>query len=306
MELHQLRYVLAIADTGNFTRAAEASFVSQPSLSQQVAKLESELDHKLFHRLGRRAVPTDAGEILIERARRILFEVDNVTNEIHDDPALGGQVTVGMIQTVAPYVLPKLIRRCHEEYPHMKINSFEGFRGDLVDGVLEGQVDLALIPLPFHDPRVSTEPLFREPLMLAVGRNHPLASKRRFTAQDLKDETFIMLGRGSSLTAQIYEYCGEHDFEPSIGHRCAQVSTLKALVGLGRGISILPKLAQHPNDHGHLVYRQIVGRAPEREIAMVRHLQRYQSQGTRQFLKVLREVLRGHGATRAPMPINGE
>jgi LysR family hydrogen peroxide-inducible transcriptional activator len=306
MELHQLRYVLAIADTGNFTRAAEAVFVSQPSLSQQIAKLESELDHKLFHRLGRRAVPTAAGEILIERARRILFEVDNVRSEIHDDPTLGGQVTVGMIQTVAPYVLPKLIRRCQEEYPHMKINSFEGFRGDLVAGVLDGGVDLALIALPFSDSRVSTELLFKDPLMLAVGRSHPLASKRRFTSKDLRDDNFIMLGRGSSLSDQIHEFCGEHDFEPSIGHRCAQVSTLKSLVGLGRGIAILPKLVQHPNDHDRLVYRQITGRTPEREIAMVRHLQRYQSQGTRQFLKVLREVLRGHGASRAPMPVGSD
>ena len=298
MELHQLRYILAIADTGNFTRAAEACFVSQPSLSQQVAKLESELDHKLFHRLGRRAVPTDAGEILIQRARRILFEVDNVTSEIHDDPDLGGQITIGVIQTVAPYILPALIKHSQEDYAHLTVHTYEGFRGDLIDGVLDGRIDLALIAMPFRHPQLSVEPLFKEPLMLAVGKNHPLASKRRFSAKDLKEETFVMMGRSSTLTQHIQAFCGEHDFEPIIGYRCAQVSTLKSLVSLGLGIAILPKLAQSPRDHGSLVYRQITGRVPMREIAMVRHLQRYQSQGTRQFLKVLRRVTAGMGESK--------
>lgn len=296
MELHQLRYVLAVADTGNFTRAAEAVSVSQPSLSQQIAKLESELDHKLFHRLGRRAVATDAGAILIERARRILFEVENVSHEIHDDPALGSEITIGVIQTVAPYILPRLIRRSRNEHPHLQVNTVEGFRGDLIEGVLDGRIDLALIALPYQHPRLAIERIFSEPLMLAVGRKHPLASKRSFSAKDLRDENFIMMGRSSTLTQQVQEYCGKHDFEPAITHRCAQVTTLKSLVGLGLGIAILPKLAQSPQDHDTLVYRQIVGRTPTREIAMVRHLQRYQSQGTRQFLQVLHEVARSYGA----------
>jgi LysR family hydrogen peroxide-inducible transcriptional activator len=291
MELHQLRYVLAIADTGNFTKAAAASFVSQPSLSQQVGKLESELDHKLFHRLGRRAVPTAAGAILIERARKILFEVENVASEIHDDPKLGAQITVGVIQTVAPYVLPMLIDRTQKKYPFLEINSYEGFRGDLVDGVVDGRIDLAIVALPLRDSRLATEHLFTEPLMLAVGRQHPLASKRRFTAKDLENEKFIMMGRSSTLTDQVQQFCGEHDFEPKIAFRCAQVETLKSLVGLGLGVAILPKLAQHPDDHDSLVYRQISGHTPTREIGIIRHLQRYQSQGTRQFLEVLHDVI---------------
>ncbi len=295
MELHQLRYVLAIADTGNFTKAAAACFVSQPSLSQQVSKLEDELDNKLFHRLGRTAVPTAAGEILIARARKILFEVANVASEIHDDPALGGKITVGVIQTVAPYVLPTLIKHTREKHPHLEINSYEGFRGDLVDGVVDGRIDLAIVALPLKDSRLATEFLFQEPLLLAVGRHHPLASKRRFTAKDLEHETFIMMGRSSTLTDQVQQFCGEHDFEPKIGFRCAQVETLKSLVGLGLGIAILPQLAQDPADHDRLVYRRIFGHNPTREIGMIRHQQRYQSQGTRQFLEVLRHVFRGFG-----------
>lgn len=295
MELHQLRYVLAIANTGNFTRAAEVSFVSQPSLSQQVAKLEKELGHKLFHRLGRRAVPTEAGAVFIERARRIIVEVDNAASEIRDDPLLGRQITLGAIQTVAPYLLPSLIKRTREVLPNLQINTYEGFRGDLVDGLIDGRIDLALVSTPLVDTRLSVEPIFREPLLLAVGRSHRLASKRSFTVNDLAEETFIMMGRSSTLTEQVQQFCGEHDFEPHIGYRCGQVATLKSLVELGLGIAILPRLVQHPNDHGTIVYRQLTDRMPMREIGIVRHLQRYQSRGMAQFLDLIRQVFRSFG-----------
>ncbi len=295
MELHQLRYVVAIAKTGNFTRAAETSFVSQPSLSQQVAKLEKELGHKLFHRLGRRAVPTDAGAVFIERARRILTEVENASSEIRDDPNLGRQITLGAIQTVAPYLIPQLITQAKEVLPNLQINTYEGFRGDLVEGIIDGRIDLALVAMPLNDPRLSSEPIFREPLMLAVGRNHPLATKRNFTVADLAEETWIMMGRSSTLTEQVHEFCGVHQFEPRIGYRCGQVTTLKSLVGLGHGIAILPRLSQHRNDHGTIVYRQLAGHTPTREIGIVRHLQRYQSRGTAQFLDLIRQVFHGFG-----------
>ncbi len=295
MELHQLRYVVAIADTGNFTRAAETSFVSQPSLSQQVAKLEKELGHRLFHRLGRKAVPTDAGAVFIERARRILFEVQNAASEIRDDPDLGRQITLGAIQTVAPYLLPSLILRTQKVLPNIKINTYEGFRGDLVDGLIDGRIDLALVAMPLNDSRLSVEPIFREPLLLAVGRNHRLASKRTFHVADLAEETFIMMGRSSTLTEQVQQFCGEHDFEPRIGYRCGQVTTLKQLVGLGLGIAILPRLVQHPDDHDTIVYRQLSDRTPTREIGIVRHLQRYQSRGMAQFLDLIRQIFHGFG-----------
>ncbi|WP_221032338.1 LysR family transcriptional regulator [Actomonas aquatica] len=295
MELHQLRYVVAIANTGNFTRASEVSFVSQPSLSQQVAKLEKELGHKLFHRLGRRAVPTDAGAVFIERARRILVEVENATSEIRDDPQLGRQITLGAIQTVAPYILPSLIMRTREVLPNLQINTYEGFRGDLVEGLVDGRIDLALVAMPLNDSRLSTESIFREPLLLAVGRNHRLATKRTFTVADLADETFIMMGRSSTLTEQVNEFCGEYDFEPKIGFRCGQVSTLKSLVGLGLGIAILPRLVQSPADHNTIIYRHLTDRMPTREIGIVRHLQRYQSRGMGQFLELIRQIFHGFG-----------
>jgi len=288
MELHQLRYVLAVAETGNFTRAAERSFVAQPSLSQQIIKLEDELGHKLFHRLGRRAVLTEAGHSFLDRARRILAEVDDAAKELRDNPTLGRKIVVGAIPTLAPYLLSQLIDRCRTQLPHLVIHTQEAFRPQLVDGVVSGDLDLALLSLPVSDHRLSIETLFSEPLLLVVSKAHPLAGQKTVTAADLAEENFVLLGDSSTLTAQIHRFCGDHDFEPRIVHRCAQIATVKALVGLGTGISILPQVTRYHEDRRTLVYRALSGRAPTREIAVVRHLQRYQSRGVEQFLQILR------------------
>lgn len=293
MELTQLRYVLAIAESGNFSRAALTSNVTQPSLSQQIAKLEKELGHKLFHRLGRKAVATEAGEILIERARKILFEVDNVGQEIRDNPDVQRTISVGAIPTVAPYVLPGIIKRCQTQLPNLRINTEEALRTKLIRDVTNGRLDMAILARPVEEPQLAVETIFTESLVLAVGRRHPLASKRKFSAKDLADETFIMLGESSTLTQQVQTYFGTHQFRPHIGHTCAQVETLKDLVALNLGVTLLPRLAQSPDDHSRLIYRELSGRTPSREIAVVRHLQRYQTSGATAFLGLLREAFRG-------------
>lgn len=299
MELHQLKYVLAVAETGNFTRAAERSFVAQPSLSQQIIKLEEELGHKLFHRLGRKAVLTEAGHAFLERARRILAEVDDAAKELRDNPNLGRKIVVGAIPTLAPYLLSQLIDRCRTQLPHLVIHTQEGFRTNLVESVIAGELDLALLSLPVADHRLSIETLFSEPLLLVVSKSHRLASQKSVTAEDLAEESFVLLGDSSTLTAQIQQFCGDHHFEPRIVHRCAQISTVKALVGLGVGISILPQVTRYHDDRRTLVYRALSGRAPTREIAVVRHLQRYQSRGAEQFLQILRTETAG---AKTPQP----
>jgi LysR family hydrogen peroxide-inducible transcriptional activator len=289
MELQQLRYVVAVADNGNFTRAAERLDISQPSLSQQIINLEKEVGHKLFHRLGRRAVLTEAGAAFLERARRILFEVENATKELSDSPSLERRITVGAIPTLAPYLLPGLITRCRKRFPNLAIQVREDFRLDLIHSVIEGDVDLALVSLPAEDPRISVERLLREPLLLVVAKDHPLATKEKVTAADLADQTFVMLGSSSTLTAQIKNFCGDHHFEPKIGFRCSQIATVKLMVGLGAGVAILPRMAIAREDEGLLVYISLSDADPFREIGVLRHMQRYQSRGAEQFLSVLRE-----------------
>jgi DNA-binding transcriptional LysR family regulator len=291
MELYQLRYLLAVAEAGNFTRAAEKTNLSQPSLSQQIINLERELGHKLFHRLGRRTVPTEAGQVLLERARRIVLEVEDASKALKDSPTLERRIKIGTVQTLAPYLLPRLLERCREAHPNLSVNTHEDFRVDLVRGVVEGDLDLAIVPQPVKDPRIAVEPLFSEPLLLVVARSHPLATKPTIAAVDLAEENFVLLGHSSSLAMEIERFCGDNDFAPRLGHRCSQTATVKSLVALGTGVSILPRIAFRPDDKKTLVYRELSGRAPTREVVIIRHLQRYQTMGAEQFLKVLRAMV---------------
>lgn len=296
MELHQLRYFLAVAETGNFTRASERSHVTQPSLSQQVLNLEREVGHKLFHRLGRKAVLTEAGATFLERARRILFEVENATKELSDHPSLGRRITVGAVQTVMPYLVAPAIVRSRKLHPNLVVDAREDFRSNLVNAVVEGELDLAVVPLPVKDHRVAMEPIHTEPLLLVVGKEHPIASRTEISINDLAHETFVSLGNSSALAAQIRVFFGDQKLQPNIAYRCAQVATLKLFVSMGLGISILPQLARLPDDRDTLTYLRLTGTTPTRELVIVRHLQRYQSRGAEQFLAVLREEIAGHGA----------
>ena len=289
MELSQLRYVLAVAEAGNFTRAATRSGVAQPSLSQQIIKLERELGHKLFHRLGRKAVLTEAGTAFVGRARRILFEVEDATKELGDSPSFERKITVGAIPTLAPYLLPGLIARCRTRHPNLQVNIREDFKSTLVREMLEGELDLALVALPVEEASIQVEVLWKEPLLLAVAKDHPLASRQGVTAADLAKESFVLLGSSSSLAAQVRRFCGDHHFEPRIGSRCAQVATVKALVATGAGISILPAGARTAEDRGALDYVALSDAEPFREIAVLKHMQRYQSRGAEQFLALVRE-----------------
>jgi len=291
MELYQLRSLIAVAEAGNFTRAAESLGLTQPALSQQIINLEKELEHKLLHRLGRRAVLTDAGRIFIGRARRILLEADNATKEIRDHAQTESRITVGAIPSVAPYVLPALIAQARLDYPQLQIRAREDFRPELIDAVLDGSLDLAIVSTPVTSPALAVETLIREPLLLAVGPDHPLLGKSKIKAADLAEETFVMLGTSSSLAERVRQFCGDHKFEPRIGYRCSQLATVKSLVALGAGIAILPRIARSSKDDGQIVYLNLADTQPTRELVIVRHLQSYQARGILQFLKMLREGL---------------
>ena len=297
MELPQLRYFLAVAETGNFTRAAERSHVTQPSLSQQIINLENEVGHKLFHRLGRKAVLTEAGQTFLERAKRILFEVEDATRELSDHSHLDRRITVGAVQTVMPYLIAPFIAHCRQTQPNLVVHAREDFRANLVHAVVEGELDLAIVPLPVKEPRVAIEQLMVEPLMLVVGRDHPFAQRSAIGLHDLANETFISLGDSSALASQIGAFFGTHNFAPRIGYRCGQVATLKRFVALGLGISILPQLA-HVSDEGEsLVYLRLADAQPIRELAVIRHQQRYRSRGAEQFLALLRQHVHGRPET---------
>ena len=195
-----------------------------------------------------------------------------------------------------PYLLAPLIGRCRERHPNLQIDAVEDFRSDLIRGVVEGELDLAIVPLPVKDHRISIEPLLTEPLLLVVAKDHPFASRAEINVNDLAEETFITMGDSSTLAGQIREFFGDHNFVPKVGYRCAQVATVKLFVRMGLGISILPQVARLPADRDSLTYLRLTGAALTRELVVIRHLQRYQSRGSEQFLAFLREHARASEA----------
>jgi LysR family hydrogen peroxide-inducible transcriptional activator len=290
MELHQLRYFVAVAQAGNFSRAAEHCHVSQPSLSQQILKLERRLGQPLFSRLGRRAVLTDAGRMLLERAMAILANVDDAERRLRaGDQIHTGRLAIGAIPTIAPYLLPPVLQSFVRHCPRVELIVREDVTSHLVSAVVEGELDLAIVALPVSDEHLQAEPLFSEPLLLALPPGHELAKRRRITVQDLAGRRFILLGEMHCLGEQVLSFCRANECQPQIACRSAQIATIQSLIALGQGVSILPEMARSADRTGKLVYRPLTGPELRRTIAFICHRHYYHSPLAEEFLSGLRQ-----------------
>lgn len=289
MELHQLRYFVAVARLGNFSRAAEQCCVSQPSLSQQIQKLERGLGHPLLDRLGKRTVVTEAGKVLLEQAEAILSAVDRAERQVMDfDRAMSGRLVVGAIPTVAPYLLPEVLKEFTTQHPSVELILHEDFTSHLIPAAVSGDLDVAIIALPIPEERLTGEPLFTEPLLLALPAGHRLLAKKEIALADAREERFIVLNELHCLGEQILYFCREGGCE-RITCRTSQVSTVLTLIALGQGVSLVPQMARPAGDpDGPVVFRRLAGKQPERTIAAVRHKDRYHSSAAGRFLAVLK------------------
>jgi LysR family hydrogen peroxide-inducible transcriptional activator len=291
MELHQLRYFVAVAETGNFSRAAGRCHVSQPSLSQQIAKLEKRLRHRLFDRLGRRAVLTDAGRLLLERAQTILAEVDDAERRLLDaDELQGARLAVGAIPTIAPFLLPAALERFTARYPQVELTVHEAVTQQLVEAAAAGELDLAILALPVDEARLQAEPLLTEPLLLTLPAHHRLARRRRITLDDLRDERFILMDEMHCLGEQVLTFCRANGCQPQIACRSAQIATVQSLIAMHQGVSLLPEMAQRADRSHARSYRHLSGRQPTRTVAVIWHRHRYHSLAAERFLVELRAV----------------
>jgi LysR family hydrogen peroxide-inducible transcriptional activator len=291
MELHQLRYFAAVARTGNFSRAAEHCHVSQPSLSQQIAKLEKRLRQRLFDRLGRRVVLTDAGRLLLDRAEQILAAVADAERRLRDAGSQdGGRLAVGAIPTVAPYLLPRTLERFVRHHPTVELSVEEDVTQHLIETTAAGELDLAVLALPIDDERLHVEPLWSEPLLLALPPGHRLARRRRVTVEDLREERFILLSEMHCLGEQILSFCRASGCQPRIACRSAQIATVQALIALGQGVSLLPAMARRADGDGGVVYRALAEPGPVRTLAVAWHRHRYHSPAAERFLVELRAL----------------
>ncbi len=270
MQLHQLRYFLAVAKSGNFSRAAQSCFVAQPSLSQQILKLEEELGEKLFERHHRHAVLTPAGQLLRQRAETILHEIHEAKREVRDARGeLRGEVHLAALPTIAPYLLPAILKRFARQSPAVSVTVHEETTERALRALHNHELDLALVSRPIDDPRVEVRFLFREELYLALPRRHALARKRGIRAVDLQPEKFIFMADAHCLGTQTLQFCYAQGFAPRISCRSAQMQTLQALVAAGLGISIIPSMARTSRRAGPIVYRSLGKTPPTREIALI-------------------------------------
>ena len=289
MELHRLEYFVAVADLGSFTRAAERCGVAQPSLSQQIGKLEEELRKPLFERLGRTIRLTDAGRGLYDQAVAILAAVEEAKRSIADaSKEEAGPIAVGAIPTVAPYLLPSLVCRYHERFPLSRVVIHEDLTEHILAACLRGELDVAVLALPIADPQLHVEALYEEELLLALPREHSLAKKRRVTVRDLDGQPFILLSEMHCLGQQIVSFCNQESCRPFIVCRSAQLLTVQQFVSVGHGVSLLPAMACALDRDPQRQYRRLAEPRPTRTLAMVWHKQRYQRPLVRRFIDLMR------------------
>jgi len=250
MTLTELKYIVAVARERHFGRAAEACFVSQPTLSVAIKKLEEELGVQLFERGGAEIAVTPVGEQIIDEAQRIL-ERTNAIRELAQqgrDP-LSGPLKVGVIYTIGPYLLPNLIRTMIADTPAMPLILQENFTVRLLELLRQGEIDVAVLADPFPDTGLVTQALYDEPFVVAMPRAHAWATRKSIGTQELKDETMLLLGTGHCFRDHVLEVCPEMSrFSQSSGgfqkaFEGSSLETIRHMVASGVGITVLPLLA---------------------------------------------------------------
>jgi len=244
MNLRDLRYLVALADERHFGRAAEKCFVSQPTLSAQVRKLEEYLGVPLVERRPKRVTLTETGEKVVQRARRVLQEADAIVEvaKTERDP-LAGQLKLALIPTVGPYLLPHVVRPLRKALPRLKLLLYEYQTGPLLEKLRDGELDLGILALPVPLDGLETAPLYDEPFTVAMPANHPLAERDRIKLEDLRGETLLLLEDGHCLRDQALEVCSRIRLNEEQDYRATSLETLRQMVAAGHGITLLPELA---------------------------------------------------------------
>ena len=291
MELDQLRYFLRVAELQSFTRAAEDLRMSQPALSRSIRKLEDELGKPLFHRKPRSIELTDAGVLLEGRARQVSGLVDDTCAEISDDGETG-RLRVGAIPTIAPYLLPEILKRFSKSFPGAVVTVQEATTERLIRSCNQGDVDLAILALPLASSALECVSLFDEELFLVLPSKHPLNQKKKITVGDLETERFIMLDEEHCLSDSIVSFCRRDATQPLVMERTSQLVMVQELVALGHGVSMIPLMAKAMDRSRKRVYRSLAPEKPMRTICMVWDGARFHSRLHEAFREHVVEVAR--------------
>lgn len=276
MTLTELKYIVAVARERHFGRAAEACFVSQPTLSVAIKKLEEELDVKLFERGASEVSVTPLGEEIVRQAQQVIEQAQAIREiaKRGKDP-VSGPLRLGVIYTIGPYLLPDLVRSAIELVPQMPLMIQENFTAKLLESLRTGELDCAIMAEPFPDTGMAVAPLYDEPFLAAVPRSHPLAARESVSAEELKTETMLLLGTGHCFRDHVLEVCPEYarfssdaegirkSFEGS------SLETIKYMVAAGMGVTVVPQLSLPAEPDKHVAYIPFTEPVPTRRVVLV-------------------------------------
>ncbi len=272
LKLKDLRYLVALADERHFGRAAARSFVSQPTLSAQLRKLEDYLGVTLIERQPKRVTLTAAGEQVVARARRMLQESDAIIDVArHNRDPLAGTLKVAFIPTIGPYLLPRVAQRIRRALPRLKLLLYEHRTEQLLEQLRSGAVDLGILALPVEPEGLESRLLFEEPFRIAMPAAHRLATRKTLRPADLNDETLLLLEDGHCLRDQALEVCSRTSAHESEDYRATSLETLRQMVAAGHGVTLLPEMATrgHFGNPRTLAVRPFSQPAPQRRVGAV-------------------------------------
>jgi LysR family hydrogen peroxide-inducible transcriptional activator len=273
MNLKDMKYLVALADTGHFGKAAERTFVSQPTLSAQIKKLEEYLGVKLVERQPKNVQLTEVGKQIVVRARRMLDESDEIVAlaRSNTDP-FAGKLKVALIPTIGPYLLPRIMQKIRKAVPQLGLMLYEYQTEPLLKRLRDGEIDLGIMALlPALQDGLESRALYEEAFTVALPNHHPLAAKSSIKLQDLKGETLLLLEDGHCLRDQALEVCSRVDVREAEDFRATSLETLRQMVVAGLGVTLLPELAVETpfGSQRGLTIRQFAKPAPTRTVGAV-------------------------------------
>ena len=272
MNLRALQYFVKLADLRHFSKAAEACFVSQPTLSTQIKKLEEELGVQLVERMPKAIMLTPVGEEIAERARLVLNDIEQIRTVARrsSNPA-EGVLRLGLFPTLAPYFLPHVVPSVRKHYPKLRLQLAEEKTEDILRMLRQGQLDAGVLALPIGGEGMEMEILFKEPFVLALPANHPLVGHKSVTMRDLRGAELLLLEEGHCLRDHALEVCALADAHERVDFHATSMETLRQMVAAEVGITLMPMLSVKPPiaPTPNVVVRRFADPAPSRTIAMV-------------------------------------
>ncbi len=270
MDLQQLRYVSALARELHFVRAARKMHVTQPTLSQQIKKLEDELGVRLFERSSKQVRLTPAGEKFLGSALSVLETLDKGIQALREDSGeLLGEVRLSAIPTVGPYVLPEIITRVRKKAPRMKLQIYEETTAVLLESLKSGRVDLGLLALPVDGEGLVSKTIGRESFFLAVPKSHPLSERKEVVLRDLKDQDLLILQEGHCFGTQTLEFCKRTRTDDRVVFQGSSLLSVLGLAAAGEGVTLVPKMACSSSPSFGLKYIPFKKPSPGRDLGLL-------------------------------------